>query len=85
MGRVVEIDEELRTLQFGGQDAAYPDADDATIQEAASAAAEVDLPSEEDLGPLLDDLQRAVEVWLIPGGKEAGGAEAEFIYDATWG
>lgn len=63
----------------------YADANDATVEEAATAAAEVTLPSEEDISSLLDDLQQAVEVWLNPGGKERGGAEAEFLYDASWG
>jgi hypothetical protein len=26
-----------------------------------------------------------VEIWLNPGGKEKGGAEAEFLYDESWG
>ena len=51
----------------------YADANDATVEEAATAAAEVTLPSEEDISSLLDDLQQAVEVWLNPGGKERGG------------
>jgi len=85
MGRIIEINEELQNLQSGGKELSYADADDVVVKESASAAAEVTIPSEEEGEPLLDDLQQAVEVFLNSGGKENGGSEAEFIYDATWG
>ncbi|KAL7532575.1 hypothetical protein ACHAXR_006488 [Thalassiosira sp. AJA248-18] len=86
MGRVIEINEELKNLQSSeGQSHEYADADDATIEEAAAATADVTLPSDEQVETLLDDLQQAVEVWLNPGGKAKGGAEAEFVYDMSWG
>ena len=84
MGRVIEINEELKQLQ-SGEGADYSDADETSIEESASAAADVSLPSEEEVESLLDDLQVAVEIWLKPGGKAEGGAEAEFLYDSTWG
>ncbi|KAL7547581.1 hypothetical protein ACHAWF_010872 [Thalassiosira exigua] len=85
MGRIVEIRDELQRLKDGEGPYDYSDADDAYVQEAASAAAEVDLPAEEEVELLLDDLQTAVQIWLKPGGKEKGGAEAEFLYDSSWG
>eukprot|EP00584_Thalassiosira_punctigera_P026587 CAMPEP_0172577776 /NCGR_PEP_ID=MMETSP1067-20121228/138400_1 /TAXON_ID=265564 ORGANISM="Thalassiosira punctigera, Strain Tpunct2005C2" /NCGR_SAMPLE_ID=MMETSP1067 /ASSEMBLY_ACC=CAM_ASM_000444 /LENGTH=1128 /DNA_ID=CAMNT_0013370467 /DNA_START=246 /DNA_END=3632 /DNA_ORIENTATION=- len=85
VGRVIEINEELQRLQSNKDELTYPDADDATLEEAMSSAAKVFIPLEDDIEPLLDNLQRAVEVWLNPGGKEKGGGEAEFLYDVTWG
>mmetsp|Transcript_10461 Transcript_10461/g.25692 ORF Transcript_10461/g.25692 Transcript_10461/m.25692 type:complete len:766 (+) Transcript_10461:163-2460(+) len=88
MGRIIEINEELKSLKNsdGDEDTYdYPDASDGEIEDAVSAAADVALPTDEEVEALLDDLQRAVEIWLIPGGKEEGGAEAEFLYDASWG
>lgn len=86
MGRIIEINEELQRLKSGKEDELnYNDADTAVIAEVVSAASEVALPSKAKIKSLLDDLQRAVEIWLIPGGKESGGGEAEFLYDATWG
>ena len=84
VGRIIEINQELKNLQ-SGENYNYSDADESTIEASASAAAEVTLPSEEEVESLLDDLQLAVEIWLKPGGKENGGGEAEFIYDETWG
>ncbi|KAL3793171.1 hypothetical protein ACHAW5_000368 [Stephanodiscus triporus] len=86
MGRIIEIKEELQRLKSGGAKSNnYSDADDSAIEEATSAAAAVSLPSEEEVESLLDNLQQSVEIWLNPGGKEKGGAEAEFLYDASWG
>ena len=88
MGRIIEINEELKSLKNsdGDEDTYdYPDASDGEIEDAVFAAADVALPTDEEVEALLDDLQRAVEIWLIPGGKEEGGAEAEFLYDASWG
>jgi len=86
MSRVIEINEELQNLKSGEPESNnYSDAEDASVEEAASAAAEITLPSEEDVESLLDDLQQSVEIWLNPGGKEKGGGEAEFLYDASWG
>jgi hypothetical protein len=86
MGRIIEIKEELERLKSGGgKSVNYADADDSAIEEAASAAAGVTIPSDEEVEGLLDDLQQSVEIWLNPGGKEKGGAEAEFLYDASWG
>ena len=84
MGRVVEINEELKNLKSGST-LAYTDATDDDVEVSASAAAGVDLPSDEDVEALLDNLQAAVEILLEPGGKKKGGAEAEFLYDASWG
>ena len=83
MGRVIEINEELNNLKSG--DAEYSDADEATVEDAVSAAADASLPSDEEVETLLDDLQQSVEIWLNPGGKEKNGAEAEFLYDESWG
>jgi|GWRWMinimDraft_1066009.scaffolds.fasta_scaffold12552_1 hypothetical protein len=88
MGRVIEINNELQSLKSSNDDANnnyYSDADELSLTEASLAAAKVTLPSEKEVESLLDDLQQAVEVWLNPGGKEKGGAEAEFIYDESWG
>ena len=85
MGRVIEINEEIKGLKSGSLYHNYSDADDVAVKESASAAADINLPSDEDVKLLLDDLQRAAEIWLEPGGKEQGGADAEFLYDATWG
>lgn len=86
MGRVIEINEELKNLQSNDEESySYSDADDADIEGAVTAAADVTLPSDEDVESLLDELQQAVEVWLKPGGKAKGGAEAEFVYDSSWG
>ncbi len=86
MGRIIEIKEELQRLKSGGEKSNnYSDADDSAIEEAASAAAGVSLPSDEEVERLLDSLQQSVEIWLNPGGKEKGGAEAEFLYDESWG
>ena len=86
MGRLIEIKEELQRLKLGGEKSSnYFDADDSAIEEAKSAAAEVSLPSDEEVERLLDNLQQSVEIWLNPGGREKGGAEAEFLYDASWG
>ena len=84
VGRIVEINEELRGLK-SGERLEYSDADEAMVEESASSVAEVSLPSDDDVAGLLDDLQRAVEIWLKPGGKKAKGAEAEFLYDTSWG
>ena len=86
MGRVIEINEELQNLKSGEEDTYnYSDADDMSIEEAVSAAADVTLPSDEEVEDLLDELEQAVSIWLNPGGKKKGGAEAEFLYDSTWG
>ncbi|KAL3827011.1 hypothetical protein ACHAXA_000075 [Cyclostephanos tholiformis] len=86
MGRLIEIKEELQRLKLDGENFSnYSDADDIAIAEAVSAAADVSLPSDEEVDHLLDNLQQSVEIWLNPGGKEKGGAEAEFLYDASWG
>jgi len=85
MARVIEINEELQNLQSSEEIFNYLDADDATIEESSSAAAGVTLPSKEEVESLLDDLQTAVEIMVKPGGKEKGGAEAEFLYDSSWG
>lgn len=86
IARIIEINEELQNLKSGEEESyKYSDADDTVIEEAKSAAAEVTLPSEEEVESLLDDLEQAVEIWLNPGGKGEGGAEAEFIYDESWG
>ena len=85
------INEELKQLKStsqgeeGEESYNYPDADDTTIAEVASAVTDVTLPSEKEVESLLDDLQQAVEIMLKPGGKKKGGAEAEFLYDASWG
>lgn len=71
-------------MQYG-EGADYSDADETSIEESASAAAGISLPSEEEVESLLDDLEEAVEIWLKPGGKAKGGAEAEFLYDTSWG
>ncbi|EJK76187.1 hypothetical protein THAOC_02066, partial [Thalassiosira oceanica] len=84
LGRIVEINEELRGLR-SNDDLGYSDADEVMIEESASSAAEVPLPSDSDVASLLDDLERAVEIWLKPGGREEKGAEAEFLYDTSWG
>lgn len=84
VGRIIEINGELQSLH-ADENLSYVDADDDAVAEAASTAFKVTVPSDEELKPLLDDLQQAVEIWLKPGGKEKGGAEAEFLYDATWG
>ena len=84
MGRIIEITHELKRLSDG--DAAdYADADESTVAESASAAAAVDLPSHSEVESLLDDLQESVEIWLKPGGKAQKGAEAEFLFDESWG
>jgi hypothetical protein len=86
MGRLIEIKEELQRLKLGGEKFSnYSDADDSAIDEAKSATAEISLPSDEEVERLLDNLQQSVQIWLNPGGKEKGGAEAEFLYDASWG
>ena len=87
MGRLIEIkEEELQRLKLGGEKSSnYSDADDSAIEEAKSAAAKISLPPDEEVERLLDNLQQSVEIWLNPGGKEKGGAEAEFLYDASWG
>ena len=84
LGRIVEINEELRGLK-SNESLVYPDADEAMIEESASSVAEVPLPPDNDVTSLLDDLERAVEIWLEPGGKKEKGAEAEFLYDKSWG
>ena len=71
-------------MQYGER-ADYSDADQTSIEESASAAAGISLPSEEEVESLLDDLEEAVEIWLKPGGNAKGGAEAEFLYDTSWG
>ncbi len=85
VGRIIEIHDELKRLQSDGDMNDYSDADAAVVVESVSSAAKVSLPSQEEVETLLDDLQRAVEIWLKPGGKEKGGAEAEFLYDSSWG
>jgi hypothetical protein len=85
MGRVIEINNELQSLKSGKDVKSYSDADEESITDASLAAAAVTLPSEDEVESLLDDLQQAVEIWLKPGGKQNGGAEAEFIYDESWG
>lgn len=86
MGRIIEVNEELQKLHSSEEKIyQYSDADETTIKQASLATAAVTLPSNEEVETLLDDLQQAVEVWLIPGGKEMGGAEAEFVYDDSWG
>lgn len=85
MGRVIEVNNELQSLKRGKDVNSYSDADEESITEASLAAAAVTLPSEDEVESLLDDLQQAVEIWLKPGGKQKGGAEAEFIYDESWG
>ena len=85
IGRMIEITHELKQLS-GGEDAAdYADADESAVAESASAAAAVDLPSDDEIESLLDDLQESVEIWLKPGGKAEKGAEAEFLFDGSWG
>ena len=84
VGRIIEIRNELKRLS-NGDTVSYSDADESTVAEAASAAAAVDLPSDSDVESLLDDLQQSVEIWLTPGGKKGGGAEAEFLFDQAWG
>ena len=86
IGRIIEINEELQNLKAGdGKSNNYSDADSTLIEEAESAAGDTNLPSNDEVESLLDDLQQAVEVWLHPGGKEKGGGEAEFLYDTSWG
>ena len=85
VGRIIEITEELRQLKSGEDSYNYSDTDGSTIQEVELAAAKVTIPSESEVESLIDDLQQAVEIWLKPGGKEKGGAEAEYLYDTTWG
>ena len=84
VGRIIEIRNELKRLS-NGDTVSYSDADESTVAESASAAAAVKLPSDSDVESLLDDLQQSVEIWLTPGGKEGGGAEAEFLFDQAWG
>ncbi len=84
LGRIIEITRELKQLSVG--DAVdYSDADESTVAKSASAAAAVDLPSDSEIESLLDDLQESVEIWLRPGGKAEKGAEAEFLFDGSWG
>lgn len=85
MGRIIEINNELQNLKLNKGKENYSDTDEKSLSEAAGAASTVTLPSKTEVESLLDDLQQAVEVWLNPGGKEKGGAEAEFIYDESWG
>ena len=85
IGRIIEINKELQNLK-DGENNNYSDADYSTlIEEAESAVQDVNLPSNEEVDSLLDDLQQAVEVWLHPGGTQKGGGEAEFLYDTSWG
>ncbi|KAL7437974.1 hypothetical protein ACHAXM_005924 [Skeletonema potamos] len=84
IGRIIEIAHELKQLSDGDAPS-YADADEATIAESASAAAAVDLPSDSEIESLLDGLQDSVEIWLRPGGKAEKGAEAEFLFDESWG
>lgn len=86
MGRIIEIKDEIQLLKLGGElSHVYSKADKSVIEDAESAAASIDLPSDGEAEALLDNLQQSIEVWLNPGGKEKGGAEAEFLYDKTWG
>lgn len=85
MGRIIEINNELQNLKLNKDTKNYSDTDEKSLSEASGAASTVILPSDKEVESLLDDLQQAVEVWLNPGGKEKGGAEAEFIYDESWG
>ena len=86
MGRIIEIKDEIQLLKSGGEQSnVYSYADKLVIEDAESAASGVDLPSDGEVEALLDNLQQSIEVWLNPGGKENGGAEAEFLYDKTWG
>ena len=86
MGRIIEIKDEIQLLKSGGEHSnVYLDAVKLVIGDAESAASGVDLPSDREVEALLDNLQQSIEVWLNPGGKEKGGAEAEFLYDKTWG
>jgi len=85
-GRIIEINEELQNLKAGdGKSNNYSDADSTLIEEAESAAEDTNLPSNDEVESLLDDLQQGVEVWLNPGGKQKNGGEAEFLYDTSWG
>ena len=85
MGRVIEINNELQILKSSKDESNYADADETYLSETLIAVSKVTLPSKNEVESLLDDLQHAVEVWLNPGGKEKGGAEAEFIFDESWG
>lgn len=85
MGRVIEINNELQILKSSKDVSNYADADETYLSETLIAVSKVTLPSKNEVESLLDDLQHAVEVWLNPGGKEKGGAEAEFIFDESWG
>mmetsp|Transcript_20014 Transcript_20014/g.37971 ORF Transcript_20014/g.37971 Transcript_20014/m.37971 type:complete len:1122 (-) Transcript_20014:162-3527(-) len=85
VGRIIEIHDELQRLHSDEVLNEYSDADDSVVGESVASAIEVSLPSQEEAESLLDDLQKAVEIWLKPGGKENGGAEAEFLYDSSWG
>lgn len=86
MGRIIEIKDEIQLLKLAGEPSnVYTYADKSGIEDAESAAAGVDLPSDGEVEALLDNLQQSIEVWLNPGGTEKGGAEAEFLYDKTWG
>ena len=81
VGRVIEIANELKSLSDGVA-VDYSDANEAEVSSAALAAAASHLPSDNQLESLLDDLQESVEIWLKPFPK---GAEAEFLYDQSWG
>lgn len=84
IGRIIEIAHELKRLSDGDAPD-YADADESTVAESASAAAAVYLPPDSEIEFLLDGLQESVEIWLKPGGKAQKGAEAEFLFDESWG
>ena len=48
-------------------------------KEAAKAAKQVKLPSDQQVQAALEELRSAVEVWIN------GSAEAVYVYDNTWG
>jgi endo-1,3(4)-beta-glucanase len=78
VARTIVIASELKQLAEGSELEGIYDVDEDYLQASIDAAAAVKLPSETSIDNAVNDLKKCVQVWLED-------AEAEYLYDKSWG